>query len=217
VELELGPIFGRSEIDEAPLIKGAIYEGGPSIADEPIQRLIGAGNQGGIRIKGSAGSWSKIVLYSTHEESEWPDSIDERHGHVTYYGDCRSPKQGVFEPKGNAALNKIFERGFDVSNDRQHCPPFFVFTHVRDGAPPRTVRFRGLAVPGSPVVPSEEWLVAKWFGHSPNRFQNLVLRLTLIGDGPIDRHWVDNLDSKGIVSPGCPVELERWIELGWPS
>ena len=214
--MDRGQIFRSDELNHAPLVKGAIYEGGRTIADEPIAKLIGTGNQGGIRLKGSAGSWTKVVLSSTHGEDEWPDSIDDRHGHVTYYGDCRSPGRGVFEPRGNAALNAIFERGFDRREDRALCPPFFVFSHVREGAPPWTVRFRGLAIPGSPVVPAEEWLVAKWFGRSPERFQNLVLRLTLIGSGEIDRHWVDNLGAEGATSAGCPEELERWIEVGWP-
>ena len=216
MESDRSPSFAPWEVVDAPLIKGAVYEGGPSIKDEPIQKLLGVGNQGGIRLKGHTGEWSKVVLYSTHEEDEWPDTIDDRHGHVTYYGDCRSPGKAVFAAKGNAALNRMFERGFDLREDRELCPPFFVFSHVRGGAPPRTVRFRGLAVPGSPVIPPEEWLVAKWFGRAPERFQNVVLRLSLLATLEVDRQWVEGLDSEGTCSPGCPIELERWIELGWP-
>ena len=76
-------------------------------------------------------------------------------------------------------------------------------------------------IPAPPERVFEYWtepeLVAKWFGRAPDRFQNLVLRLTLLGTDELDRHWVDNLDSEGTSSPGCPIELERWIELGWPS
>ena len=56
-------MFAPGSLDSCDLVVGATYlSGNGSLADEPINRLLRCGNQGGIRTRGKAGARDLWVL-----------------------------------------------------------------------------------------------------------------------------------------------------------
>lgn len=204
------------DLTACDLVPGELYLGGTkgTLADEPISKLLSVGNQGGIRIAGTGAS-RRVVLFSTGEHSDWPDSIDVRTGLVRYFGDNRAPCQPLLAPKGNRLLHNIFAVGLSSEPARRSCPPFFVFTASGvSGVPGRSVRFAGLAVPGSPGVPREDWLVGKWFDGPGGRFENYLLTLTLLASGPLSRTWLNDVALGDPYGSSCPSALLTWLRSG---
>lgn len=198
------------------LVPGEVYLGGTkgTLADEPISKLLSVGNQGGIRI-GGRGMSRRVVLFSTGEHPDWPDSIDARTGVTRYFGDNRVKAQPLLQPKGNRLLHEIFEKGFSSEAARRTCPPFFVFTSAGlPGLPRRSVCFEGLAVPGSSIVDPEDWLVAKWFERSGERFENYLLTLTLLAMRSLSRRWLDDVTRGECHGNSCPAALATWVRTG---
>jgi hypothetical protein len=67
------------ELGNADLVIDAVYEGGASghAGDDPISRLLpGSGNQGGFRAAGRTDHEKFVVLYTSGEDSDWPDHLD---------------------------------------------------------------------------------------------------------------------------------------------
>ena len=63
-----------------------------TLAGEPLQAMFRCGNQGGFRQKRSAtGGISLVVLFSTLDNPDWPDHLDEQEGVFVYYGDNKKP------------------------------------------------------------------------------------------------------------------------------
>ena len=75
-------------LSEADLIVDCIYKGGktPNISAEPFHKLIpGCENSGGFRKKlreDGSRKYAYIVLYTSMEELEWPDFLDEETGRL---------------------------------------------------------------------------------------------------------------------------------------
>lgn len=69
-------------LKKSDLIVDAVYEGGRSgnAGDDPLTRLIGVSNQGGFRYLGRKESPRLIVLTSTFDDPDWPDSLDRETG-----------------------------------------------------------------------------------------------------------------------------------------
>jgi Restriction endonuclease AspBHI N-terminal len=116
-------VLGKSD-----LLIDATYAGGTkgNAADDPIDRVVGGGNQGGFRYLGSPrnNNLKLCVLYS----------------------ELRDPEHELHETSrcGNLILRSAFE---DLHHGRRtSIPPFFIFTKGETG---RDVVFRGLAVPGA--------------------------------------------------------------------
>ena len=92
-------------LPEADLIVDCIYKGGktPNISAEPFHKLIpGCENSGGFRKKlreDGSGKYAYIVLYTSMEELEWPDFLDEETGIFRYYGDNREPGRTLKDTK----------------------------------------------------------------------------------------------------------------------
>ncbi|MEU4594841.1 hypothetical protein [Micromonospora aurantiaca (nom. illeg.)] len=113
---------------QADLVLDAEYEGGTTgtAADDPLQRLLPVGNQGGFRYKGSVtrGDVRLVVLYTSGENPDWPDVLDEKSGLFTYYGDNRSPggRLHVTPCSGNIILRDAFAamHGDQNSHARSH-------------------------------------------------------------------------------------------------
>src|SRR2546429_8982108 len=97
---EFDDVIAIDELPTADLRVGALYGGvttGRSI--DPLSRLLKVGIQGGIRGLGSPTTdrMRLVALYSTGTESEWPDSVDEQTGVLTYFGDNRKSGQELLE------------------------------------------------------------------------------------------------------------------------
>jgi len=66
-------------LSSSDLIVDAVYEGGSrgDAADDRISKILdGVGNQGGFRAAGRGPDKKYVVLYTSGEEKDWPDTLD---------------------------------------------------------------------------------------------------------------------------------------------
>lgn len=187
------------DLGQADLIVECIYKGGTSgnRADEVLPKLIPrCENAGGFRKKkreDSSGKYAYIVLYTSMEELEWPDYLDEETGVFRYYGDNRQPGKALTDTKKKG--NQILEDTFSLLNSGKSLndiPPFFVFKKTGNG---RDIQFLGLAAPGNPKISQDKDLVAFWRTIDGKRFQNYESYFTILDTGaePISRKWIEAL------------------------
>ncbi|KGX92816.1 hypothetical protein N781_15835 [Pontibacillus halophilus JSM 076056 = DSM 19796] len=142
--------FKYEELEEAPLIVNAIYEGGTKgnpAADDPLTKLFrldgyikSVGNRGGFR-KSRKESGGKVkdqlaytVIFSTGKVDEWPDLLNEKKGTFTYYGDNKTPNNNHLDTKqrGNVLLKDVFEKAYKSKDERREIPPMFIFESTVD-------------------------------------------------------------------------------------
>jgi hypothetical protein len=193
----------------------ALYEGGSkgNTSDDPIDPLLGVGNQGGFRYIGSAkeGTVRLCVLYSDFVDPDWPDELVCETGRLTYYGDNKRPGHDLHDTprNGNLVLLRAFE--YTHSGNRVAVPPFFVFQKAGVG---RGVLFRGIAVPGGPGVGQTEDLVAIWRSKSGNRFQNYRATFTILDAATVSRAWITRLAQGTDVDKGAPEAWNAWRNTG---
>jgi hypothetical protein len=208
--------FRFAELEEADLVVDAVYEGGDygDVRDDPLNRLLHCGNQGGFRIrKNATGKYCLAVLYSSLNEPDWPDYLDAQTGLFVYYGDNRKPGHRLHETAlhGNELLRFSFNAIHGTPPRRLDVPPFFVFTKGSKG---RDVVFRGLAAPGSTIANPTEDLVAIWKSIGSERFQNYRAHFTILDVTEISRKWIDDLLDSDPLSINCPYSWRRWVETG---
>ena len=178
---QMNKVVPFDKLTSCDLDVDANYEGGMkgNTGDDPINRLVGGGNQGGFRYIGSPqGKTLKLcVLYSELADPDWPDELRFETGVFIYYGDNKTPGHELHDTqrRGNLILRNLFE---DLhSQKRIAVPPIFIFTKGSKG---RDVVFRGLAVPGAMGIPQTEDLVAIWKTRSGERFQNYRSVFTIL-------------------------------------
>lgn len=200
----------------ADFIVEQVYRGGTrgTVADDPLSVLLPVGNQGGFRYKGSParGDVRLVVLYTSGHNVDWPDELDVTTGTFTYYGDNRDPGRELHDTqrKGNLILRDAFARAAGGADERALVPPFLLFEKAGFG---RDVRFRGLMVPGSPLVLADEQLVAIWRNRSGQRFQNYRATFTVLDESTISRGWIDHVLA-GRSDVSAPRSWMRWVEGG---
>lgn len=189
------------ELEKSDLHIDCIYKGGdaPNMSAEPFHKLIpGCENSGGFRKKlreDGSGKYAYIVLYTSMEELEWPDFLEEETGIFRYYGDNREPGRVLTDTKkkGNLVLEQTFEL-LNEGNSLEDIPPFFVFKKVSSDRG-RDIQFLGLAAPGNPKISPDKDLVAFWRTVKDKRFQNYEAYFTILdtGKNPISRKWIESL------------------------
>lgn len=188
-----------NDLEHSDLFIDCIYKGGnaPNISAEPFHKLIpGCENSGGFRKKlreDGSGRYAYVVLYTSMEELEWPDYLEEETGIFRYYGDNREPGRELTDTKKKG--NKILEDVFALLNEGsslEEIPPFFVFKKTGRG---RDIQFLGLAAPGNPKISPDKDLVAFWRTIKEKRFQNYEAYFTILNTGktPISRQWIKSL------------------------
>lgn len=188
--------YSFEELEAADLVVDAIYKGGtaPNMSAEPFHKLIpGCENAGGFRKKlreDGTGKYAYVILYTSMEELEWPDYLDEETGIFRYYGDNREPGRELTDTKKKG--NKILETVFALLNEGTHIediPPFFIFKKTGNG---RDIQFLGLAAPGNPKISPDKDLVAFWRSMKEKRFQNYEAHFTVLntGEKPISKQWI---------------------------
>lgn len=191
--------YSFEQLATADLVIDAIYKGGtaPNMSAEPLSKLIpGCENAGGFRKKYREDDRSKyayIVLYTSMNELEWPDYLDEETGIFRYYGDNRTAGRELTDTKKKG--NKILETVFTLLNEGtriEDIPPFLIFKKTGNG---RDVQFLGLAAPGNPKISPDKDLVAFWRTMNNKRFQNYEAYFTILnsGDKPISKEWIKSL------------------------
>lgn len=149
------------------------------------------------------------VLYSSGEEPDWPDTLDEQTGIYTYFGDNRNPGTSPSETKrgGNRLLETAFAAAHSAIRDPKAVPPFFVFQRARSG---RSMRFVGLAVPGAAGLDENDDLVAVWRSVGGQRFQNYRALFTIIDVGMVPRTWIVRLAADDPFGEGCQAVWREW-------
>lgn len=201
----------------ADFIVEQIYHGGTrgTVADDPLSVLLPVGNQGGFRYKGSParGNVRLVVLYTSGHNVDWPDELDVTTGTFTYYGDNRNPGRELHDTQrqGNLIRRDAFANAAGGPDERALVPPFLLFEKA--SAQGRDVRFRGLMVPGSPLVLADEQLVAIWRNRSGQRFQNYRATFTVLDESVIDRLWIEQVLA-GRPNVGAPRAWVRWVAGG---
>jgi hypothetical protein len=206
-----------SDLHSADLIVDAIYEGGTkgNAGDDPLGKLLSVSNQGGFRYVGnfSTNNIRAVVLYSSMDDADWPDFLDEETGIFHYYGDNKKPGRELHDTprKGNLLLKKVFDEAHSINGDRKKVPPIFIFTK---GGAGRDVVFKGLAVPGGGSISSTEDLVAIWKTYSGNRFQNYRAIFTILDVPKIKRTWISDVLGGNSLSVNSPQEWRTWVTGG---
>lgn len=205
------------DVGRADLYVDATYKSLPGVgmAGEPLSRMFRVANQSGFRPKRvrPGGSLLFVVLYSTLENPDWPDRLDEEEGVFVYYGDNKRPGDLHRTSKGG---NKIlaFETFGELRADppdRIRIPPFFVFTKAGEGL---DAVFRGLAVPGVAGLSPLEDLVAVWKSKDGERFQNYKAHFTILDVPQVRREWIDDLLAGQPVTANAPPAWLDWVTTG---
>lgn len=200
---------------QADLVLDAEYEGGTAgtTADDPLQRLLPVGNQGGFRYKGSVarGDVRLVVLYTSGENPDWPDALDEKTGLFTYYGDNRLPGGRLHETprSGNLILRDAFAATHGDHNSRRGVPPFLLFAKASPKG--RNVIFRGLLAPGAATLAADDDLQAIWRSTSGQRFQNYRAAFTVLNTPVVDRAWIDQILAGQPLGDACPPAWAEWV------
>ncbi|MFI7543757.1 hypothetical protein [Actinoplanes sp. NPDC049599] len=199
----------------ADLVLDAVYEGGVSgtAADDPLQRLLPVGNQGGFRYRGSPtrGGIRLAVLYTSGDNPDWPDVLDVKTGVFTYFGDNRSPGSPLHDTprRGNIILRDAFDAAHGDDRARLSVPPFLLF--AKAGPKGRSVRFRGLLAPGAASMSSDDDLQAIWRSSGGQRFQNYRAHFTVLDVPVVSRAWLNDILGGQPLSQHCPPQWAEWV------
>lgn len=194
-------IFTFEELGNAPLLIDAIYEGGNlgNIRDDPLSKIFrGVGNQGGFRVAKNIVTKNPAfaILYTSGQESEWPDFFDYQLGTFKYYGDNRNPGHELHDTtrRGNQVLRTVYQNLLGDEEARMKIPPFLIFRKVAHERA-RSVSFLGLAVPGRQDSSPGKDLIAVWRTRGSVRFQNYEAYFTVLNTGldEISKDWLESL------------------------
>lgn len=210
--------YAFDQLQNAPLIVDAIYEGGwqaRNVADDPLSKLFsgvgaGIGNVGGFRKSGTGHENGYCLLYTTGSVPDWPDQIDLRNGMFVYYGDNRQAGRLLSEPKGNKLLEHSFASVHASEEARKRVVPFLVFEKHPTERSERSVRFRGLVVPGFDGLSSSEDLVAVWRSNGDERFQNYRATFSILDTGTVSKEWLNDQS----IETAMPTPWKHWLITG---
>lgn len=117
----MNKIIPFDKLKDSDLIIDAVYEGGDdgTAGDDPIHKLLNVGNKGGFRLKGSFKdeNINYLVLYTSGEDLNWPDTFAYENGMFRYYGDNKTPGKELHDT--NKQGNRMLKWMFDIlhSND----------------------------------------------------------------------------------------------------
>ena len=211
------------ELPAANFVIDSVYEGARNkkldLGSEPLTRLIpGVGNMGGFRksVDSKTKELKGLVLVSTRNEDDWPDSLNVFTGLYTYFGDNRAPGKSLHDtPRGgNKTLLEIFELAHGSVSERSKCPLILAFQNTGVGL---DTEFKGLLVPGAANLESTEDLIAVWATKNGKRFQNYRASFTVLDCGEISGEWVRDIFGKRtnvLDDPRTPTALLTWIKTG---
>ena len=212
-------IIPYKSLGDSDLIVDAVYEGGGSIGElgDPISKVLpGCGNLGGFRVAGRGKIKKLVVLYTSGEDKDWPDTLDLNTGRFTYYGDNKKWGHKLHDTpkKGNRILKNVFEWLHSNPPKREKIPPFFVFMKYPTKNSARSVQFKGLAVPGFPGLTATEDLIAVWKATDNKRFQNYRSTFTVLDVATIEREWIRDLVSSEPDTEKAPRAWRTWKQQG---
>jgi hypothetical protein len=211
-------IIPFNELGNCDLVIDAVYEGGikGNIGDDPISKIFPVGNQGGFRFSGTIEKINYIILYTSGEDVDWPDTIDTETGIFKYYGDNKSPGTELHDTKkkGNWILKTLFESMSAENNPRITIPPIFIFRKFPTPKSSRSVQFKGLCVPGTNQRSPIDNLVAVWKTSNGFRFQNYAAYFTILDIALIKTSWLESLTNGQFLTIDTPTPFKQWINNG---
>ena len=203
-------------ISTTDLVVDAIYESSADgqLSGEPISKLLpGSGNMGGFRVSGRGGRKNWVVLFTTGEDRDWPDSLDLNTGKFIYFGDNKTPGHELHDTRagGNKVLRHAFAMLHDDVSPRVDVSPFFIFKKHQIKNRARSVQFKGLAVPGFPGLSATEDLIAVWKSTDGQRFQNYRSTFTILDAPVVSRAWIADLAAGIANTINAPKAWQDWV------
>lgn len=212
-------VFSYTDISLADLVVDAIYESSSDgqLAGEPISKLLpGSGNMGGFRVSGRGQRKNWVVLFTTGEDRDWPDSLDLNTGKLIYFGDNKTPGHELHDTRagGNKVLRHAFSSLHNDTSPRADVSPFFIFKKYQAKNGARSVQFKGLAVPGFPGLSATEDLVAVWKSTDGQRFQNYRSTFTILDVPVVPRAWIADLVGGNANTINAPRAWQEWVAAG---
>ena len=211
-------IYPFDKLSDCDLIIDAVYEGGSkgNVGDDPISKLVPVGNQGGFRYSGGLNNLKFIILYTSGENIDWPDTIDIETGIFQYYGDNKKPGYELHDTKknGNTILKILFDSLHSQESPRASIPPIFIFKKHPTENSNRSVQFKGLCVPGTINKNQLEDLVAIWKTTDGLRFQNYSAFFTILNIAKISRVWLKSFNDRFTDSQEEPKTFKKWKKSG---
>jgi len=207
------------DLTNSDLVVDAIYESASNghLSGEPISKLLpGSGNMGGFRVSGRGEIKNWVVLFTTGEDRDWPDSLDLNTGKFIYFGDNKTPGHELHDTRGggNKVLRYTFSRLHADDAPRLNIPPFFIFKKYQTKNGARSVQFKGVAVPGFPGLSAIEDLVAVWKSTTGHRFLNYRSIFTILDIPVVSRAWIVDLASGNANTINTPKAWQDWIKSG---
>jgi hypothetical protein len=156
------------------------------------------------------------VLFSTGEDSDWPDTFDLNTGQFVYFGDNKLPGHELHDTKagGNKILRNVFESLHSEQDSSARIPPFLVFKKHPTSNSSRSFQFKGLAVPGYPGLSFTEDLVAIWRATKGERFQNYRAIFTILDIPVLERQWIEDQADGNLNSNNAPHSWRDWVSSG---
>ncbi|MDC1207996.1 hypothetical protein N8005_01530 [Litorivicinus sp.] len=212
-------IFGFESLPDSRLIIDAVYESSHDgqLAGEPLSKLLpGLGNMGGFRPSGRGADKNLVVLFSTGEDKDWPDTLDLNRGQFVYFGDNKTPGHELHDTQkgGNKILRRVFELLHATPSERALIPPFLIFKKYPTEHGSRSVQFKGVAVPGYPGMSATEDLVAVWKTTQGQRFQNYKSTFTVLDIATLSRQWINDILAGNANSENAPAVWKNWVDRG---
>ncbi len=207
------------QLSKSDLIVDCVYESGADgqLAGEPISKLLpGSGNMGGFRVSGRSNRKNWVVLFTTGEDRDWPDTLDLNTGKFTYFGDNKTPGHELHETRagGNKVLRYAFAKLHSDESPRLDISPFFIFKKQPTKSGARSVQFKGLAVPGFPGLSATEDLLAVWKSTDGQRFQNYRSTFTILDIPVVSRAWIADLTAGNANTSNAPKAWLDWVTKG---
>lgn len=212
-------IFTFSQLAHTDLFVDAVYESSHDgqIAGEALNTLLpGVGNQGGFRPAGRGEDKRLVVLFTTGEDKDWPDTLDLNTGQFVYFGDNKTPGHDLHDTQkgGNKILRRAFELLHATPPNRALISPFFIFKKHQTEQGSRSVQFKGIAVPGYPGMSATEDLVAVWKTTQGQRFQNYKSTFTVLDIATLSRQWINDILAGNANSENAPDVWKNWVDRG---
>jgi hypothetical protein len=98
---------------------------------------------GGFRVSGRGELKNWVVMFSTGEDRDWPDTLDLNTGQFVYYGDNKTPGHELHDTRagGNKVLRHAFDRLHDEIKPRAEIAPFLIFKKFPTATGARSVQF----------------------------------------------------------------------------
>lgn len=208
-----------SQLEGADLIVDAVYEGNASgnLSDDPIARLLKAGNAGHFRYCGSLPNPKYAILCALTEDQDWQDRLDVESGIFVCYGDNRKPGRDLHDTPLhlNAVLRNLFDALEHRQSLRKDVPPLFLFSKHPTTVSPRSVQFKGVCAPGALHVAHNQALTSVWKIMNGQRFQNYRATFTILDIPVVRRQWIEALEDEQIQTGHAPLVWNMWLKSGF--